>query len=100
MNIQGGGGGRGGPGGGGGGGARGGAPGGGRAGGAPGGAAPAGNPYTLVDTTIQGAMEKPEGALFDGIDVSLTGLARFAGASRPAALTTALANISANAVKA
>jgi hypothetical protein len=68
--------------------------------GAQAGGAPAGNPYTLVDTTISGAMEKPEGTLLEGVDVSLTGLARFAGASRPAALTNALAGIAAHAVRA
>jgi hypothetical protein len=45
-------------------------------------------------------MEKPGSTLFDGIDVSLTGLARFAGAAPPAALTSGLADIAANAIKA
>jgi hypothetical protein len=49
--------------------------------------------YTLVDTTIPGAMEKPEGSIFEGVDVSLTGLAKYAGATPPEALTTSLGKI-------
>src|SRR5262245_5632202 len=71
-----------------------------RGGGPAGGGAPAGSPYTLVDTTIEGATTKPEAGLYEGIDVSLTGLARFAGATKPPALTSALAAIAANAVRA
>ena len=62
----------------------GGGPGGGRggpAGAGAGGPAAAGSPYTLVDTAIPGAMEKPESTLFDGIDITLAGLARYAGAT-------------------
>src|SRR5262245_22203814 len=67
------------------------------AGSADGAGSPAGSPYTLVDTTLAGAMEKPESTLFEGIDVSLTGLAKFAGAAPPAAITTGLAGIATNA---
>ena len=49
--------------------------------------------YTLVDTTIAGEQEKDETSLFDGIDVSVKGLAKYAGAAPPANLTTGLAAI-------
>ena len=49
--------------------------------------------YTLVDTTIPGEQEKDETSLFDGIDVSVKGLAKYAGATPPASLTTGLAAI-------
>ena len=46
-------------------------------------------------------MEKPEGGLFDGIDLTVTGLApRFAGSNPPAALTSALAGIADSAQRA
>jgi len=63
--------------------------GGGARGGGPGG----GGGYTLVDTTIAGQADHDETSLMDGIDVSLPGLARFAGPTPPAALTSALASI-------
>ena len=78
------------------GGGRGGRGGGARPGGPGGAGAPGtlpGNPYTLVDTTISGAMERPEGGLFDGVDITLPGLAKYAGANPPAALTGGLAAI-------
>ncbi len=56
--------------------------------------------YTLVDTTLPGAMAKPGAGLYDGIDVSLAGLARYAGANPPAALVRALAAIAADATRA
>ncbi len=65
-----------------------------------GGAVAAGSPYALVDTTLVGAAAKPEGALFDGVDVTLVGLAKYAGATPPAALTSALTAISEQAQKA
>ena len=61
---------------------------------------PGGAVYTLMDSTIPGAMEKAEGTLFDGIDLSLAGLARYAGATPPAALTTSLAAIAEQAQRA
>jgi hypothetical protein len=54
---------------------------------------PGGATYTLVDTTIPGAMERPEGSLFDGVDLTVTGLVRYAGTNPPAALAPALATI-------
>jgi hypothetical protein len=59
-------------------------------------AGPGGSAYTLVDTTIPGAMDRPEGSLFDGLDLTVTGLAKYAGATPPAALTSALAAITAD----
>jgi LmbE family N-acetylglucosaminyl deacetylase len=56
--------------------------------------------YQLMDTTIPGQMEKDETSLFDGIDVSLAGIATYAGANPPAALTSGLAAISEQAVRA
>ena len=49
--------------------------------------------YPLVDTTIAGEMEKQETSVLDGIDISLTGIAQYAGANPPRALTDALAAI-------
>ena len=68
--------------------------GGGRGGGRGGPGGPgAGSPYTLVETSIPGAMEQPGGELFDGIDVTISGLARYAGTNAPAGLATGLAVI-------
>ena len=49
--------------------------------------------YQLVATTIPGEMDKDETSLFDGIDTTLAGIARFAGLNPPAALTSALTAI-------
>jgi hypothetical protein len=49
-----------------------------------------------VDTTIPGAMDRPEGSLFDGLDLTVEGLAKYAGATPPAALTSALSAIAAD----
>jgi hypothetical protein len=49
--------------------------------------------YSLVDTTIAGEMQKPETSVLDGIDTSLTGIAQYAGATPPRALTDALTAI-------
>jgi hypothetical protein len=46
-----------------------------------------------METSIPGEKEKTEASLFDGIDTSLAGLARFAGEHPPEALTRALAAI-------
>ncbi len=46
--------------------------------------------YQLADTTIQGQARKDETDLTDGVDLSLTGLSRFAGPHSPEALTSAL----------
>ena len=39
--------------------------------------------YTLIDSTIPGQMQKDEASLFDDIDVTLAGVAKFAGATPP-----------------
>ncbi len=56
--------------------------------------------YQLMDSTIPGEMDKDETSLFDGIDTSLAAIAKYAGANPPAALTSGLAAISSQAVKA
>src|SRR5215471_3024519 len=56
--------------------------------------------YQLMDTSIPGEMDRDETSLFDGIDTSLAGIARYAGANPPAALTAGLAGISEQAVRA
>ena len=55
--------------------------------------------YQLVETTLPGQMQKAETTLFDGVDSSLSSLAKFAGARAPKALTDGLAAI-ANATQA
>jgi len=52
-----------------------------------------GGQYQLVDSTIPGQMQKDEASLFADIDVTLAGVAQFAGANRPEALTSGLAAI-------
>ena len=52
-----------------------------------------GGQYSLVDSTIPGQMQKDEASLFDDIDITLAGVARFAGANPPEALTTGLAAV-------
>src|SRR4029078_13477674 len=61
---------------------------GGRGGGGEGGAT-----YQLIDTPITGQKDKEETSLFDGVDTSLAGIAQYAGANPPAALTAGLAAI-------
>src|SRR4051812_47679932 len=56
--------------------------------------------YQLMETSIAGQTDKDETSLFDGIDTSLAGIARYAGANPPAALTSGLAAISEQAVRA
>jgi LmbE family N-acetylglucosaminyl deacetylase len=46
--------------------------------------------YQLVESTIAGLKEKGDASLFDGIDSSLPGLARFVPGEAPATLTTGL----------
>ena len=57
----------------------------------------AGAQYRLADTTIPGQTSAGEISLFDGVDTSLEGLARFAGADPPAGLTRALSALAAHA---
>ncbi len=49
--------------------------------------------YRLFETTLPKSPQTTETSLFQGIDVSLAGLARFAGDRPPPALVTALATI-------
>jgi len=49
-----------------------------------------GGTYTLVDTTLPGQKDKDETSFFDGVDTTLAGLSRYAGATPPAALTDGL----------
>ncbi len=55
--------------------------------------------YQLVETTLPVQMQKDETSLFDGVDSSLAGLAKYAGTRVPKDLTEGLAVIS-NAVQA
>lgn len=54
---------------------------------------PAVRQYRLADTTIAGQAEKTEASLFDGIDTSIPGLARFGAGLAPEPLRSALAEI-------
>jgi LmbE family N-acetylglucosaminyl deacetylase len=56
--------------------------------------------YQLMDTTIPGEKDKDETSLFDGVDVTLAGLAQYAGANPPAALQSGLDAIVQQAVRA
>jgi LmbE family N-acetylglucosaminyl deacetylase len=51
--------------------------------------------YRIADTVVPGARDKDETSLFDGIDVSVAGLARYAGERPAEALTSALSAITA-----
>ena len=53
--------------------------------------------YTLVDTTIAGQTEKDETSLFDGVDTSVEGLARYASGTPPGQLQQGLAAIAKHA---
>jgi hypothetical protein len=52
-----------------------------------------GGQYALIDSTIPGQMQKDEASLFADIDITLAGIAQFAGANPPDALTNGLAAI-------
>jgi hypothetical protein len=56
---------------------------------------PPGGPrgYRLRDTVLPGGVNRPDPEMFDGVDTSLAGLAKYAGATAPAALTDGLAKI-------
>ena len=58
---------------------------------------PAGGRYRLAETTIAGHSAASETSLFDGVDTSIEGLARFAGENPPAALDRALAALARHA---
>jgi LmbE family N-acetylglucosaminyl deacetylase len=49
--------------------------------------------YRLVHTSISGQADRDESSLFDGIDTSIEGLARFAGPRPPSGLEAALAEV-------
>jgi LmbE family N-acetylglucosaminyl deacetylase len=53
--------------------------------------------YQLMESTIASQTGKDETSLFDGVDTSLAGLARFAGANPPEELTARLLEISSHA---
>jgi hypothetical protein len=52
-----------------------------------------GGQYALVDSTIPGQMQKDEASLFDDVDITLSGVAKFAGATPPDALAAGLAAV-------
>jgi LmbE family N-acetylglucosaminyl deacetylase len=54
---------------------------------------PATSQYELAESTIPGAKDREEKSLFDGIDTSLAGLARVAGARPPKELVDGLASV-------
>src|SRR5207249_3491762 len=67
---------------------------GGRGGGGQGGAA-----YALQDSSIPGQTDKDETSLFDGLDISLAGIAQYAGPNPPAPLKAGLAAIVDQAIR-
>jgi LmbE family N-acetylglucosaminyl deacetylase len=56
---------------------------------------PATTVYKLAETAIPGQMDRDETSLFDGIDTTIAGLAKFAGARPPKDLVDGLAQIAA-----
>ncbi|MBZ5556718.1 MAG: PIG-L family deacetylase [Acidobacteriia bacterium] len=59
-----------------------------------------GGQYQLIDSTIPGQMQKDEASIFDDIDLTLSGVAQFAGANPPDALKSGLAAVVEQARKA
>jgi LmbE family N-acetylglucosaminyl deacetylase len=59
-----------------------------------------GGQYQLIDSTIPEQMQKDEASIFDDVDLTLAGIAQFAGANPPDALKTGLASIVDQAQKA
>ena len=57
----------------------------------------AGGHYRLAETTIPGYAAVDEASLFEGVDTSIDGLARFAGEDPPTALGSALAELARHA---
>jgi LmbE family N-acetylglucosaminyl deacetylase len=55
--------------------------------------APSATTYRLGDTTLDGGAGRPDAAMFDGIDTSIAGLARYAKAPAPEALVSGLDRI-------
>jgi LmbE family N-acetylglucosaminyl deacetylase len=66
----------------------------------PGGPGGRGGGYQLMETTIAGQKDRNETSLLDGIDISLTGIAQYAGPDPPPALTAGLNAILAEAKRA
>ncbi len=60
-------------------------------------AGPGAGGYQLIDCTVPGQKDKMETSLFDGIDTRLEAIAQYAGPNPPAALTSALGAIAADA---
>jgi LmbE family N-acetylglucosaminyl deacetylase len=56
---------------------------------------PATSIYELAESTLANGMQRPDASLFDGIDTTVNGLARFAGAKAPKMLTDGLEAINA-----
>jgi hypothetical protein len=56
--------------------------------------------YQLMESSLPGQVGKDEASLFDGIDTSLSGLARYAGSDPPQALVKGLAGIAAEGKRA
>ena len=54
---------------------------------------PVGTTYQLVESMLTGGVQRDDLSLFDGVDTSIAGLARFAGAKPPKELTEGLAAI-------
>jgi LmbE family N-acetylglucosaminyl deacetylase len=61
---------------------------------------PASARYRLIETTLPGQADVPERSLFDGVDRSIEGLARFAGSQPPRDLVVDLAALSRHGVRA
>jgi hypothetical protein len=59
----------------------------------PGGGQAGGPTYQLMDSRIPGQMQKDESGIFDAIDLSLAGIAQYAGANPPDALKSGLASV-------
>ena len=59
-----------------------------------------GGQYQLIDSTIAGQTQKDETSIFDDIDLTLAGIAQFAGVNPPDALQTGLAAVVDQAQKA
>ncbi|HEY1496352.1 MAG TPA: PIG-L family deacetylase [Candidatus Solibacter sp.] len=59
-----------------------------------------GGGYQLMESSLPGQVGKDEASLFDGIDTSLSGLARYAGSNPPQALVGGLAGIAAEGKRA
>ncbi|MGH9143489.1 MAG: PIG-L family deacetylase [Vicinamibacterales bacterium] len=59
-----------------------------------------GGQYALIDSTIPGQMQKDEASLFADIDITLAGIAQFAGAHPPDALISGLGAVVDQALRA